>query len=167
MERFDLSPAMSLVLPGCFPTAFASEVRSLVGGDHCQNFGMGIPINRSTPTAEEGSKAWQFKKGERTDLGVQLSNDNEDEEGVGSSIVKDVDEGVQGKLCARGHWRPAEDAKLRELVAHYGPQNWNLIAEKLQGRSGNILRLQKNHLKKDKNFFFPFTLWAGSIYNII
>jgi myb proto-oncogene protein len=42
----------------------------------------------------------------------------------------------QGKLCSRGHWRPAEDARLRELVAQYGPQNWNLIAEKLDGRSG-------------------------------
>lgn len=42
----------------------------------------------------------------------------------------------QSKLCARGHWRPAEDSKLKELVALYGPQNWNLIAEKLEGRSG-------------------------------
>lgn len=42
----------------------------------------------------------------------------------------------KSKLCARGHWRPAEDAKLKELVALYGPQNWNLIAENLQGRSG-------------------------------
>lgn len=41
------------------------------------------------------------------------------------------------KLCSRGHWRPGEDAKLKELVAEYGPQNWNLIAEHLQGRSGN------------------------------
>lgn len=40
------------------------------------------------------------------------------------------------KLCARGHWRPHEDAKLKELVAQFGPQNWNLIAEKLEGRSG-------------------------------
>lgn len=47
------------------------------------------------------------------------------------------------KLCARGHWRPAEDAKLKELVAQYGPQNWNLIAENLQGRSGKSL-LSKN-----------------------
>lgn len=46
--------------------------------------------------------------------------------------------GAQSRLCARGHWRPAEDTKLRELVALYGPQNWNLIAEKLEGRSGNI-----------------------------
>lgn len=45
---------------------------------------------------------------------------------------------VHIKLCARGHWRPHEDAKLKELVAHYGPQNWNLIAENLPGRSGNI-----------------------------
>ena len=43
------------------------------------------------------------------------------------------------KLCARGHWRPAEDEKLKELVALYGPQNWNLIAERLDGRSGKIL----------------------------
>ncbi|KAL1806322.1 hypothetical protein ACET3Z_029390 [Daucus carota] len=48
----------------------------------------------------------------------------------------------QSKLCARGHWRPAEDAKLRELVALYGPQNWNLIADKLQGRSGKSCRLR-------------------------
>ncbi|CAL4964200.1 unnamed protein product [Urochloa decumbens] len=50
--------------------------------------------------------------------------------------------GGQGKLCARGHWRPAEDAKLKELVAQYGPQNWNLIAEKLDGRSGKSCRLR-------------------------
>ena len=37
---------------------------------------------------------------------------------------------------SRGHWRPAEDAKLKDLVAQYGPQNWNLIANKLHGRSG-------------------------------
>lgn len=40
------------------------------------------------------------------------------------------------KFCARGHWKPSEDAKLKELVSAYGPQNWNLIAEKLEGRSG-------------------------------
>lgn len=46
------------------------------------------------------------------------------------------------KLCSRGHWRPAEDSKLKELVAQYGPQNWNLIAEHLQGRSGKSCRLR-------------------------
>lgn len=40
------------------------------------------------------------------------------------------------KTSARGHWKPTEDAKLKELVSIYGPQNWNLIAEKLEGRSG-------------------------------
>ncbi|KAL0911583.1 hypothetical protein M5K25_019736 [Dendrobium thyrsiflorum] len=46
------------------------------------------------------------------------------------------------KLCSRGHWRPAEDAELKKLVALYGPQNWNLIAEKLEGRSGKSCRLR-------------------------
>ncbi|KAI3733651.1 hypothetical protein L6452_13100 [Arctium lappa] len=50
--------------------------------------------------------------------------------------------GQSTKTCARGHWRPAEDAKLKELVALYGPQNWNLIAEKLDGRSGKSCRLR-------------------------
>ncbi|KAI3513515.1 hypothetical protein L1887_20850 [Cichorium endivia] len=44
--------------------------------------------------------------------------------------------------CPRGHWRPAEDEKLRQLVERYGPQNWNSIAEKLQGRSGKSCRLR-------------------------
>ncbi|KAE8719789.1 Transcription factor MYB44 [Hibiscus syriacus] len=54
---------------------------------------------------------------------------------------KESDSG-QSRLCARGHWRPAEDTKLKELVALYGPQNWNLIAEKLEGRSGKSCRLR-------------------------
>ncbi|PON45431.1 MYB transcription factor [Parasponia andersonii] len=45
-------------------------------------------------------------------------------------------------MCTRGHWRPAEDDKLRELVERYGPHNWNAIAEKLQGRSGKSCRLR-------------------------
>ncbi|GAB4842702.1 hypothetical protein Ancab_012678 [Ancistrocladus abbreviatus] len=45
-------------------------------------------------------------------------------------------------MCTRGHWRPAEDEKLRELVDKYGPHNWNAIAEKLHGRSGKSCRLR-------------------------
>ncbi|KAJ6419046.1 hypothetical protein OIU84_029203 [Salix udensis] len=45
-------------------------------------------------------------------------------------------------MSSRGHWRLAEDEKLRELVEQYGPHNWNSIAEKLQGRSGKSCRLR-------------------------
>ncbi|XP_008810902.2 transcription factor MYB54-like [Phoenix dactylifera] len=44
--------------------------------------------------------------------------------------------------CTRGHWRPGEDEKLRQLVEEYGPHNWSSIAEKLQGRSGKSCRLR-------------------------
>lgn len=54
------------------------------------------------------------------------------------NIYNDNNNNGGTKLCARGHWRPHEDSKLKELVAQYGPQNWNLIAEKLEGRSGNF-----------------------------
>ncbi|XP_054810600.1 uncharacterized protein LOC129312062 [Prosopis cineraria] len=68
-------------------------------------------------------------------------NQENPNENSGVSTGKEADSG-QSKLCARGHWRPAEDAKLKELVALYGPQNWNLIAEKLEGRSGKSCRLR-------------------------
>ncbi|KAL3819609.1 hypothetical protein ACJIZ3_005514 [Penstemon smallii] len=55
--------------------------------------------------------------------------------GIGKSTVRT-------KICARGHWRPDEDAKLKEVVTQFGPQNWNLIAEKLEGRSGKSCRLR-------------------------
>ncbi|EOA19427.1 hypothetical protein CARUB_v10001376mg [Capsella rubella] len=50
--------------------------------------------------------------------------------------------GINTKVCSRGHWRPTEDAKLKELVAQFGPQNWNLIAHHLLGRSGKSCRLR-------------------------
>lgn len=60
-------------------------------------------------------------------------------------------------MCSRGHWRPAEDEKLRDLVEKYGPHNWNAIAEKLQGRSGESIK--ETHIIKTLDsflFFSPF-----------
>ncbi|XP_058187072.1 transcription factor CSA [Rhododendron vialii] len=88
---------------------------------------------------------------------MELENSTNDEENHGSAkgsetsgvfAVKGKREKMggdgqgQSKVCARGHWRPAEDSKLIELVALYGPQNWNLIAENLSGRSGKSCRLR-------------------------
>ncbi|CAL9748650.1 unnamed protein product [Musa acuminata subsp. burmannicoides] len=72
--------------------------------------------------------------------GGQEHHGGEKDEGGGNSTTH---ESLQHhKLCARGHWRPAEDTRLRQLVSQYGPQNWNLIAEKLEGRSGKSCRLR-------------------------
>ncbi|XP_073009983.1 uncharacterized protein [Typha latifolia] len=67
-----------------------------------------------------------------------------------ASLKPSTNEGVMaaGKettsdcFTTRGHWTPAEDSKLKEMVALYGPQSWNLIAEKLKGRSGKSCRLR-------------------------
>lgn len=66
--------------------------------------------------------------------GLDLKLGEESLEGL--RVAASVKKNVSAKVCARGHWRPAEDARLKELVARFGPQNWNLIAEHLQGRSG-------------------------------
>ncbi|XP_059650363.1 uncharacterized protein LOC132296151 [Cornus florida] len=81
---------------------------------------------------------------ETIDLNGSLNEDHREKANMSDTVMsngKETDCG-QSKLCARGHWRPAEDAKLKELVAQYGPQNWNLIAEKLEGRSGKSCRLR-------------------------
>ncbi|PPS04421.1 hypothetical protein GOBAR_AA16239 [Gossypium barbadense] len=74
---------------------------------------------------------------EKKGLSLNLSVENESNKNPGGSVKNG-----HTKLCSRGHWRPAEDARLKELVAQYGPQNWNLIAEHLEGRSGKSCRLR-------------------------
>ncbi|XP_021743343.1 transcription factor MYB117-like [Chenopodium quinoa] len=86
--------------------------------DH-ENTKTGFPI-RSSPSSVEGMKG----------------------ENCQESLVVARNVRRPSKLCSRGHWRPAEDTKLKELVLKFGPQNWNVIAEKLQGRSGKSCRLR-------------------------
>ncbi|KAG2557292.1 transcription factor CSA-like [Panicum virgatum] len=61
---------------------------------------------------------------------------------MASSSTTNTSDGTKSSSCPRGHWRPGEDEKLRQLVEKYGPQNWNSIAEKLEGRSGKSCRLR-------------------------
>ena len=90
-------------------------------------------------------------------LNANLNEENPNENEVSG---KETDSG-QSKLCARGHWRPAEDTKLKERVALYGPQNWNLIAEKLEGRSGKDSG--QNEWQKQYYFFFSLNFFPLSI----
>ncbi|KAI3500753.1 hypothetical protein L1887_36578 [Cichorium endivia] len=52
------------------------------------------------------------------------------------------DGGSRRRFVVKGHWKPSEDAKLRELVALHGPKNWNKISEQLPGRTGKSCRLR-------------------------
>ncbi|XP_066337881.1 transcription factor MYB52-like [Miscanthus floridulus] len=61
---------------------------------------------------------------------------------MASSSATNTSDGAKSSSCPRGHWRPGEDEKLKQLVEKYGPQNWNSIAEKLEGRSGKSCRLR-------------------------
>ncbi|KAF8396309.1 hypothetical protein HHK36_017924 [Tetracentron sinense] len=89
----------------------------------------------SPPLQQQQKKTWSFQPLEDETNGAALN------QGDSPAAGKELEIG-QSKLCARGHWTPVEDANLKELVSHYGPQNWNLIAEKLEGRSGKSCRLR-------------------------
>ncbi|KAK4780846.1 hypothetical protein SAY87_016952 [Trapa incisa] len=93
---------------------------------------------RTTEVVAGGNGLWSF--GCSITGAVQKEGDRK--RSPGASEHSNDQSNSNSKLCARGHWRPAEDAKLKELVALYGPQNWNLIAEKLEGRSGKSCRLR-------------------------
>ncbi|KAK4743677.1 hypothetical protein SAY87_009989 [Trapa incisa] len=100
-------------------------------------------------TTGKSKKAWnsdpmKSRDGETDERDLRLIAVEDDEEPAirTSSFNGGEEAGRPTKLCSRGHWRPAEDAKLRELVAQFGPQNWNLIAKHIQGRSGKSCRLR-------------------------
>ncbi|CAA7395031.1 unnamed protein product [Spirodela intermedia] len=84
-----------------------------------------------------------------SDVIGRSNGDDREDEGLsgedtrdGLPCGKEADDSGPSKVCSRGHWKPAEDTKLRELVALYGPHNWKLIAEKLESRSGKSCRLR-------------------------
>ncbi|CAL5336187.1 unnamed protein product [Camellia sinensis] len=83
-----------------------------------------------------------MEEGRETNDGIDMGSGGIDRNGLDLDQGDDED-GIEKKfgrtkLCARGHWRPHEDSKLKELVTQYGPRNWNLIAKKLQGRSKRV-----------------------------
>ncbi|MED6180279.1 hypothetical protein PIB30_008776 [Stylosanthes scabra] len=96
------------------------------------------PINNTSDLLEGTTKGSDSSE----DVGVIGENNNNNKNPNNNNNKEGESSSGQSKLCARGHWRPAEDSKLKELVALYGPQNWNLIAEKLEGRSGKSCRLR-------------------------
>lgn len=138
---------------GFFPGSFSS-LETTTDGERTSNSGSDTPQGELIPfkalSMSTDEQTWRMRSAESCsgyNPELKLSSDEEMEhasmddmkestnEDLENSLGKDIDS-VQSKLCPRGHWRPAEDEKLRELVSQYGPQNWNLIAEKLQGRSG-------------------------------
>ncbi|KAI3840982.1 hypothetical protein MKW92_049118 [Papaver armeniacum] len=103
-------------------------------------------VTGSTPLLnQQNTKSWRFSedKGINGCDGSQKINEmGMHQSTVNRQHVHPNSSGHSSKLCARGHWRPAEDTRLKELVSQYGPQNWNLISEKLEGRSGKSCRLR-------------------------
>ncbi|CAN4118765.1 unnamed protein product [Withania somnifera] len=97
-------------------------------------------MNLLDPCVDESP--WIFHEMENDVRGRNLNKLKDVPEEVNLVDMKKNNNNEGTKLCVRGHWRPHEDTKLRELVAQYGPQNWNLIAEKLEGRSGKSCRLR-------------------------
>ncbi|KAL0316666.1 UNVERIFIED_CONTAM: Transcription factor [Sesamum radiatum] len=71
-----------------------------------------------------------------------MNQDKVERAGAGADSLQEIGVMTTSKVCSRGHWRPHEDAKLKELVAKFGPHNWNIIALNLQGRSGKSCRLR-------------------------
>ncbi|KAK3198224.1 hypothetical protein Dsin_021639 [Dipteronia sinensis] len=124
MNFFSPPPQLSMNLPKEGETTAIPEMGFLI----------------SSPSMEiNNRKPWSFNT---TTVGMSLNLNEEAEEAKSFGGVVSGNKSGHTKLCARGHWRPAEDSKLKELVAQYGPQNWNLIAENLQGRSGKSCRLR-------------------------
>ncbi|XP_038988857.1 transcription factor MYB105-like isoform X2 [Phoenix dactylifera] len=124
------------------PRPFLGGLGSPSGGMECRSSGMGFSMVKEQ--CRSSGMGFSMVKEQHKDCGfsgeqVLYHGDEKEQSGQGEGGTH---ENGQTKLCARGHWRPGEDAKLKELVSQFGPQNWNLIAEKLEGRSGKSCRLR-------------------------
>lgn len=153
MGSLSISPKNGVVLAGssrdsCYSENFEKDDKS--GGWTFPFMGSCTSSLEDPHNTEEGEgKGSDFSDGfgeNNAAMEDNYNNNNLNEENPNVN-GKEIDSG-QLKLCARGHWRPAEDTKLKELVALYGPHNWNLIAEKLEGRSGKEKLIVFNSLFK-------------------
>lgn len=143
---YGFSGDMSVIFPSA-PVPSSASSSTLLMAPHqpslCNNSTFGseksdIPFQILNPvpmrtTNDEGDHEGYFGD-EKKSLSLKLGEEVE----ANNSGSAATEKAGHTKLCVRGHWRPAEDAKLKELVAQFGPQNWNNIAEHLQGRSGII-----------------------------
>ncbi|KAM0989859.1 hypothetical protein ACFX2I_008447 [Malus domestica] len=136
------------------PVSNQLSLSNIFGGSSTSAMGV-VPFSPSS--SQQTNKPWSFQALENggpkniSDLGVLSGVDQKRPTPLNLNLVgeEDDDEGrspaggrTSAKSCIRGHWRPAEDSKLKELVGQYGPQNWNVIAEHLDGRSGKSCRLR-------------------------
>ena len=113
--------------PSAFP---AATMTSALWWTSQRSVESSYPGGWNLEAKQQSSDDEEMEQGSVDEMKESTSEDMDHQKSLGGSAA------VQSKLCPRGHWRPAEDEKLRELVSQYGPQNWNLIAEKLHGRSG-------------------------------
>jgi myb proto-oncogene protein len=148
MGSLSVDPSHRMPLNICFSVCFDMGQRGFaLEGKSCSNR---LENNQCSEEVGDGGKEQKHKAARIENIEESLVNG------------KDIMEGREPKICNRGHWRPAEDSKLKELVALYGPQNWNLIAEKLRGRSGN-----KRGCKSTLSFFFGWFLIALIIVHVL
>lgn len=139
-NHFTASQGINFLLPPPQMVSLAVEfepLRSRAAKRDCGDDREGIVVKR-------GLDLNVCEEEEEAEEEIETEEQEQEEEG-GAATKSFGHRGNSGrtKVCARGHWRPAEDAKLKELVAKYGPQNWNLIAENLQGRSGTYTAMEK------------------------
>ncbi|XP_030518246.2 transcription factor MYB56-like [Rhodamnia argentea] len=131
--KFPLPPPPQMVSLAVELEPLRSRAAKRACGDDREGFVLkkGLDLNMCEDEEEEAEE--------------EIDTEEQEQEEEGGAAAKSSGPGRNSgrtKVCARGHWRPAEDAKLKDLVAKYGPQNWNLIAENLLGRSGKSCRLR-------------------------
>nr|KAJ0209036.1 hypothetical protein LSAT_V11C400225050 [Lactuca sativa] len=73
--------------------------------------------------------------------------------------------GEDGDSCrqfvVKGHWKPSEDRKLRELVAVHGPKNWNMISEQLPGRSDPQIKTMVFTREEDETLMAAYMVFGN------
>jgi hypothetical protein len=118
---------LSLDLKISLPSSSSTRLQGHVGNNGFEKFK--IPFGISSHGGINESEKSKIPFGISNPLVIQPNE----------SMVKNNGGNFRNTKPSKAHWKPSEDAKLKQLIADHGAKNWNNIAEQLEGRTGLIL----------------------------
>jgi len=131
-DSYGLSSDLKITLSSQLPSSSSTPLQGHVGTIDYEK--SKLPFGNSSHVANNESKKSKIPFGTSNPLVIQTNE----------SMVENNGGNFRNTKPSKAHWKPSEDAKLKQLIADDGAKNWNNIAKQLHGRSGLILHYITN-----------------------
>ena len=160
-DGYGLSSDLKITLSTQLPSSSSTPLQGHVGNIDSEKSKAKVPFGISSHVANNESEKSKIPFGISNPPVIQNNESMVQNNGGNFRITKP----------SKAHWKPSEDAKLKQLIADDGAKNWNNIAKQLHGRSGLVLRYITNfYLLNFKKFtsllFNEIVFFFKFVYNL-